>query len=510
MIAGLLSLFRSKQPLAPTKPRKMGRASRGFEGVSSGLQYPALPFNVGSFNEMMRGSRVKLVHASRNLTLNYDYLKRYIQLMYTHIIGETGPILRANYKRTDKTPHEKLNTQIEKKWREFSLRGVCEVTGTMSMLDFYRVALSKAITDGEVFIKYVWAKGANKYGFQLQLIDSLACDDALNIKRQGTEIRSGIEYDQNNRPIAYYFMCDDYRRPVDGFYHNGKYYQRVEAKQVRHLFFKIDEPQDRGVPWSYAGMLRARHIKEFENNELIASRIGSCKMGFYVRDKGASPTKKTIHLPNEDDSAFDKDEETGELVDFAAPGSFTELPPGYNFMPFSPEHPTDLFEPFMKSQLRALASSLGVSVNTLVNDVENVNYSSLRSNVMEERSFYRVVQEWLVDSLCRPVFNQWLLSAILSNQVKLDIEDIDEIDGASWQTKRWGWVDPWRESRSVSESLKNKTKSRTEIAKEQGRDIEDVFNELFREKQMMEALGIDDDILEKKITEVGGGDEGED
>jgi lambda family phage portal protein len=465
---------------------------------------------MGSVNDVIRMSRKALVNVARYMSLNFDYIKRFNQLMTTHVVGESGPTLRAVYSVDGKNPAQGANRQVESRWREFGRKGVCEVTRTMNFVDFCRVTLNKAMNDGEAFVKIIEGAGVNEFGFSLQLIDSLACDDELNQKLSGGgEIRSGIEFNDYGAPVAYYFIADRMKNPASVFVSTmGRAYIRVPAREIIHVYFKIDHPQDRGIPWTYAALLRSRNIKDYDLNEIIASQVASCQGGFFEREnKDQFEIKDIIKIAKKGksgelepiDSAFEKKKETGELVQYAEPATFTELPPGYSFKAYTPTHPTTEYAGFMKEQLRALASALGLSSTTLSNNASDVNFSSARSQILEERDYYKVIQEWYIETLIRPVYDRWLNAAILTGKVNLDPRFVT-YDGAYFQPKRWAWVDPLKDANATIAMINAGLKSRAQAAKEQGFDWEDVAQELSLEEKLMEKYGIK---LEKKATEKG-------
>ncbi|MCI0539082.1 MAG: phage portal protein [Verrucomicrobiales bacterium] len=72
-----------------------------------------------------------------------------------------------------------------------------------------------------------------------------------------------------------------------------------------------------------------------------------------------------------------------------SPGQFETRPVGFEFQTFDPQHPTQAFPFFVKTFLRGIASGLGVSYNTLANELEGVNFSSIRAGVSDEREEIR-------------------------------------------------------------------------------------------------------------------------
>ena len=94
----------------------------------------------------------------------------------------------------------------------------------------------------------------------------------------------------------------------------------------------------------------------------------------------------------------------------------------------------------------------------------------------------------------QPVFDAWLPMAIASGQIQLPMRELERWNAPVWQGRRWSWVDPVKDMRASAQAVALGINSRTRIASEQGHDFDDIVEELAREKQKAEELGLDLDI----------------
>ena len=92
---------------------------------------------------------------------------------------------------------------------------------------------------------------------------------------------------------------------------------------------------------------------------------------------------------------------------------------GMDIKLFDPTHPTSAFSDFHKAVLRGIASGLGVSYASLASDLENVNYSSIRQGALDERDFYRTLQQFAIEHFVEPVFRRWLQASMTSGDLPL-------------------------------------------------------------------------------------------
>ncbi|MNC28817.1 Phage portal protein, lambda family [compost metagenome] len=241
---------------------------------------------------------------------------------------------------------------------------------------------------------------------------------------------------------------------------------RVPANEILHGFLEEMTGQKRGVPWMGVSLLEMRHLNEMELAALINARAGASKMGFIEWDEGEGP---------------EADEPDEFYVD-ADPGEFQVLPSGAHLKSWDPQYPSGEFAVFAKHSLRGMASGTGVTYNTLANDLEGVNFSSIRQGTLDERENWKELQEWLIECLHRPVFEAWLPRALLLASIKvkntpLRPERLERYSLVEWQARRWAWIDPSSDATAAEKAKNNMLQAPGQIIRESGRDPDTVWRE---------------------------------
>ena len=193
-------------------------------------------------------------------------------------------------------------------------------------------------------------------------------------------------------------------------------------------------------------------------------------------------------------------EYTGEEDDFgnvimeAEPGSFEVLPEGLRLSQWNPDYPHSQFGEFVGAHLRSIAATFGVANHSLTGDMTGVNYSSARIASLDERDMWRQKQAWLIHRLTRPMFELFITYSIDMGKLTFNgrpmREQPEHYHQASYQGRRWKWVDPQKEANAAREAVALNTKSLSEIIRDEGRDPETVWNEIAKERQILDALGI--------------------
>jgi lambda family phage portal protein len=257
---------------------------------------------------------------------------------------------------------------------------------------------------------------------------------------------------------------------------SSRRYERIPANEIIHVFVAEDAEQWRGAPWAYAALRRARQLDQFEEAALVAANVGAAKMGFLQQtDPEAGPI-------SDGDGT-----ETGGVTDFvqsAEPGAFEKLPDGYTLKEWDPNYPSDNFDPFVKSVMRSMATGLLVSYHGVSGDLTEVNFSSIRAGTLDEREFWKTVQNFIVDTVKVPVFEWWLARALVwdPDLRGLPPAKFDKFNRPVFFGRRWEWVDPKSDVAADREAVALGIKSRAQIISERGRDPADVWAELEAEE----------------------------
>ena len=432
-----------------------------------------------SINKDLQAGGKVLRARARDLSINNDYARKYLQMVVSNVVGSKGIVLQAKSKTTKGKLNTKANRQVEQGWKEWSQARNCAWDGRLSFIEMQRLFIESAARDGEVLVRLI--KDESKFGFKLQFLDANRLDENLNKDLgNGLVISMGIEFDATGRPVAYHLINN-----LDNQIIAGLRTERVPAENIIHAFMGERPEQIRGGSWMASAMSRMQMLGAYEEAELVAARVGACKMGFYTSEAG--------------DSFIGEEDESGNLISEAEAGIFEQLPAGTSFTSFDPTHPTTAFKDFNKAILRGIASGLGVAYNSLSSDLEGVSYSSIRSGTIEERDQWRVKQNWMMQHFMNPLYEKWLSMQLLNNSVGLDMINFDSLMEIRWQAKSWNWVDPLKDIQASIQAINAGLKTNSEVIAEQGGDIEDVYDQLAYEQQLAKEKGLFTEVVKEGV-----------
>lgn len=471
------------------------RFSRFFKGAETdrltGL-WSSTPVPVDSVIQQQQRT---LVARSREQCANNDYGKRFLQVLRQNVIGHQGVVMQAHVRDSDGSLDTQANRAIEKAWSDWGEKQNCDVTEQQSWRAIQEMLVADAARDGEFFVQLVESDSeGGPYGVRLRRLDPQRCPpDVSQDLANGKYISAGIERNKMGRPIAYLFET---KTPHKDYYQfGGQAFVRIPASKIIHGYIKEFPHQSRGLPWTTASVWRMKNIQGLEDSALQNAKISSAKGGFFYWDEGFGP---------------DINSEEEELYLEAEPGTFQELPQGARFEAWDPSYPAASWEAFHKALLRGISAGLGIQYATLTNDLAEVSYSALRHGALDERAFYKTLQQWVVEQLCKPVFGVWLDNAILHNMVvhpvtgsPLPVRKLPKLKSVSWQPRRWQWVDPRNEADANIKMKNNLLASPLDIIREQGHDPETVYEDVAKAVDLMKEKGIPDEIINAMWGSVG-------
>lgn len=475
----LLAKFVEKRQSERDAVRREKTSLRRFDAAIHNRLTHSWQASERSINTELRGDLDALRRRSRDLSKNSPLGRKYLQMVTTNVAGPSGFTLQA--RASDGAKADTLaNNAIEAAWLEWSKPQHCDVSGRLSFPDFTRAVIRAVARDGEALVRI--REGAkNPYGYALQLLDVERLDTTLNREAEPgkNQVIMGVEMDEDGRPVAYWLASNAIGRDP-----SGKKLVRIPATELLHLYVTDDPEQVRGIPWMHAAMLTVNDLKGYNHAAIVAARIGASKMGFFT-----SPEGSAAPVSDGEDSA-------GIPFTEAEPGQFGMLPEGYGFESFNPDYPHANYASFVKEHKRDVATGFGVAYNSLANDLEGVNFSSIRSGTLEERDNWMLIQNWLIGQFLDPVYAGWLDNALLSGAIlmpngsALPAAKRAKFMAHQFQGRRWQWVDPLKDMNTVVVGMENGITDPYTVCAQQGVDAEDVLDGIARFQAAAKEKGV--------------------
>jgi len=473
-----------------SRPRPL-RLPRTFQAAETGrlvADWTTMPVPADS---SIHGGLQKMRARARHAARNRDEAVNFLGMVRKHVVGPDGIQLQAQVKNADGTPDDAANKALETAWRDWGQAKTCDMERQLDWVGLQQLVARTVAKDGEVLVHEHYGAACGPDGYAVQVIDPELLDVNLNQEGLpgGGKIRMGIQFDQYNRPTHYHLLDE----PAGvgslqaGYHAVGTKHRVVPASAIIHLYLKEDPGQSRGVPWMHSALWRLNMLGAFQDAAVVAARAGAQKLGVITTPDGVS----TDHDDEEDD---------GTPIEEMEAGLYQYLREGETFNPYDPTYPHALYGDFNKSVLRGISSGLQVSYNALANDLEGVNFSSIRQGVLDERDAWRILQGWLAMALNHRVYGNWVRMKLLATGIPvqspsggvghLRITDLARYRRAHWQGRRWPWVDPLKDIQAAREEIALGVNTVSRVIREKGLEPREVFLERQAELKEMAELGI--------------------
>jgi len=483
--------------------RRIGRASkRSYAGAQFGRTVADWIANSTSADSELYTSLRTLRNRSRQLVRDNEYAGHAVdRVIPNNVVGQGVQFQAQVMMRRSNRLDEKINTQIERKWCQWTRARRCHTAGKLSFPDIERMVMRSVAESGEILVRMIKQRfGDSRIPLGLEIIEAdQLVDNWSGRTHDGNEVRMGVEVDKWQRPVAYWLYP---RHPGDYTIAStvpSNDWIRVPADEILHIAL-FDRPlQTRGVPWLHSVLVKLRHTGGYEEAEIVRARASASVMGFIQSPDSDGPTAPTD--PMGADDVVD-----GEKVYDFAPGTIKELAPGETFEGFAPNSANPSLEPFMRFMIRSVAAGTGISYESLSRDYSQSNYSSSRLSLTEDRDNYRVLQAWLIRVFHQCVFEVWLDMAVLAGELNLPAYESDpEIYYAvRWKPRGWDWVDPLKEVAAYKAAVRAGFMTVDDVIAAKGGDVEETFKHRRRELDLAEEYDLVLDTNPAQVNDKGG------
>lgn len=422
---------------------------------------------------------------SRDLERNSDVLESVILAFERNVVG-------GGFKLQAKTDNEELNTQIEELFKLWSRPKNCDVTQQQSFNEIVQMIVRRKKVDGGILIvmRYI-DDGIVPLSLQLYEVDDL---DTMVQSSSGKRIVNGIEYNEYNRPIAYYLKQYD---PYGNYVGTS---ERVEARHVLFLFQKKRPSQLREMSELSSTLPRVRDMNQFMEAVSVKERVAAL-LAVLIKRVIPGGTGLGRGTP---------EKRSGYNGKMLSPGMIMELNPGDDVHVVQPPAQAANSAEFIRLQQRLSGSSQGISYEVAARDMSQVNYSSARQGLNEDQKTYLMQQQYLIDHYFIPIYEAFIESAILAG--KLSIKDFHSKKEAylkhEWIAPGTKWIDPLKEANANKVALETNQTTLSEIAGSTGHDWREIINQRAKELEYMREKGVisdgkgtDTDEIDKLIQE---------
>lgn len=470
-----------------------------------GAWFGRWPSNIMSADREWLPSRDPTIARTRDLLRNETVAPAVIARRKNAAIGKgwrlsSKPSARALGIEQDAA--RELGQQIETEWKLYAYGHNFPIDAERKLTfgQLLRVAASHLMMDGEFLGLVEWAEDEpTRYRTRLRMVDPDRLSNPPG-EYNNNVFRAGIEHDLALRPIRYWIRQ---QHPADFGVSSMKWdpWERFSTPlgrpQVLHGFDPDRADQSRGVT-RFASVLKSfRALSRFTDATLQSATINALILGYIQSNAGPGQVSEYFEAKDLAQHELNRevfyDEHPVKLGDTILPA----IPLGDELKLATATRDVTSFDAFVRSIIRLIASSLGVTYEEVSMDYSQTNYSSARAAMIhawaETVAFMSVLEAQLV----KPFFVAWLEEAFDRGYIVRPAGAPEFYDAPdAYAEGRWigpgrGYVDPVKEILAAAARIEMGVSTlETECADLQGTDYVEVLEQQAFEQDLRIKLGL--------------------
>lgn len=421
----------------------------------------------------------KLRYNARYLDENHDLARSVLNTLVSQVVG-TGLLSFPMVKDESGALMDDINERLETLWADWSHKP--EVTHEYDWPKVQRLAARSWFRDGEVFAQLVRGDvplldHGTAVMLSLEMLEADLCPVGLN--DSSAQIRQGIKKNTWGRPNTYYFYRNypsegDGDSIITGIPFNVSFtslddVKGIIAQNILHLKHTDRIRQTRGVSIFSSVFTRLDDLKDYEESERMAARIGAA-FAFAIT-KNIDYTGSDTPDPNR----------FRELD--LAPGIIADnLQPGESMESLKNERPDNKITDFRANQLKAVAGGTNASYSELSKDFDG-SYSSQRQELVTQNRHYKTIRNEFVATFVQPTWQAFVETC--RDQALIDLRGADPLTIFDAEHVGLGtpYIEPQRESEAAIKNVQAGFKSKTQVILEAGGNPREVTKQIEAERK---------------------------
>jgi len=451
---------------------------RSYDAAKTGG--PNQRWNPGSLSgdSELRVAGQRIRNRVKDLERNHAVVAGAIRRLVANVVGE-GNFPQSKIRMPDGKGLDKVKADIiEQAFLEWAEN--CCVNGD-SLAEAQVLVQRHKTLDGEAFV--IQSQTRNLMKIQVIEADQLAVEIDGPLQNGNYAVK-GIELNRFGAPVSYHFYEV---HPSDG----GRFSSKINvipASRVFHVFQRERASTCRGVSIFASVVQNIFNMGELSDATMLLSRLATA-YGIFIK------TPNPDEFMNASDTGADTSSpDPNKRFKYVDPAGIHYLNPEEEPFGFTPPQPGPIYEPFMRMNMRSVASGIGQSYSAISGDYSQGNFSSERQAMLLERALFRMEGACNDRKFNVPLFRSWLDWAVLTMKIDLPGYYLDTWNHqrVKFSRPRQEYINPSQDVAALKEQLNEKMISLTEIIEDRGQDRDDVFNAIADDEETLLELGIGD------------------
>ena len=453
-------------PESAVKSKAIRMGYFGFEAAHETRKDAIFPWD-GPAEGMNKASRATLRARARDLERNNPITNSIIMAIKNNVVS-TGFNMQA---RSD---NEIFNKRIEELWEEWTHHENCDYTQRQSLDDLLKLISRRKQVDGGILITFpIDRRRFIPLTIQLHEVDELTSENVP--LENGNILSDGVECTADGLPVAYWITQTD----VDGFTIAEP--QRIPAENAIFLWDRTRVSQFREITPMASTIVTTKDVGDYNNAVAFQQKTAACTSAFVETSNTAGAMGRMAAM-----------EQQKSNIEQIKGGRVQYLNPGETVKMLIPSGQAAEVGNYLPLQQRMIAAAMGLSLESTSRNVERVNYSSARQNLLADENTYKQMRKELVEYFLRPLYRRFVNICYLAGLLDGTGFKPDDLQyyKAVWLAPSLGWIDPKKEAEANSINLQNGGKSFQQYCAEQGVDWRERIDEMAEVQEYAESKGV--------------------
>lgn len=478
------SIF-APESAAKSKAERMGYFG-GYEAAHMTRKDSVFPWD-GPAESMNNASRATLRARARDLERNNPITNSIIVAIKNNVVA-TGFNMQA---RSD---NEVFNKRIEALWEEWTHHENCDYTKQQSLDDLLKLITRRKYVDGGILITFPIDRSREiPLTIQLHEVDELTSENVP--LTNGNILVDGVECTAEGLPIAYWLTQTD----PDGVTISVPI--RIKSEDALFLWDRTRVSQYREITPMASTIVTTKDLGDYTNAVAFQQKTAACTSVF-VETTNATSTMGRMAAQENGKSNIEQIK--GGRVQYLNPGETAKM--------LIPSGQAAEVGNYLPLQQRVIAAAQGLSLESTSRNVERVNYSSARQNLLADEVTYKQMREDMIEYFLRPLYKRFVNICYLAGLLDgtgFDVNDLRYYK-AVWLAPSLGWIDPKKEAEANSINLQNGGKSFQQFCAENGADWRERIDEMAEAQEYAKSKGVQLTFSEAKENNLNRGDNEDD
>lgn len=386
-------------------------------------------------------------------------------------------------------PHFPKDSIIPSLWRDFVEQ--IDADGNLSFVEMQRAVYEAKLTDGECLgiLRPRDEKDTERKGLavplQVQLLEADHLPVSLN--DPGRNLRAGIQFSPIGEREGYRILKQHPSDQKFGDIFSKDKYWFIPANDMMHIFSPPRIGAIRGMPILSNVILKLHDLDRYEDAELVRKKVSALDVVYIYKPTVDADPAKDLYGTNNDRAT---DNPTANITE-REPGGERVIPPGWDIKHAPTTDVGSNYDPFIRSQFRAVSAGTGVPYHLLTHDYAGHNDRTLRISRLDWSREVVAEQEMLVKKFCRPILRAFLEACIASGKWKVPAgKTLADYINIRWIPDPQAHVHPEQEVNVKIKEIRSGLSTLSKQLESEGLVLEDVLTERAAELEIADRLGL--------------------